>query len=235
MSPVTGSSRNGPSPRATRGGAPDASGSVGGIGGGAGNGVKSPPRIVAKNVAAIAALEAAALARRTPAERLANRIAAAAGTPTCALVHAVWFAVWVCINVGLVPMVPVFDPFPFSFLTLVVSLEAIFLSIFVLVSQNTLTAQADRRAHLDLQVNLLAEQESTRTVALLQRMAGHLGVPIASEPDEGALAAPTDIQAVVTTLEQVLPSASGEGEPEAPGDVGTVSGPRAAQHEHRAP
>jgi Protein of unknown function (DUF1003) len=93
--------------------------------------------------------------------------------------------------VGLVSGWRPIDPFPFSFLTLVVSLEAIFLSIFVLVSQNNLTRQSERRAHLDLQINLLAEQESTKTVALLERIAAHLHVPIPTDPSECELAAPT--------------------------------------------
>ena len=96
------------------------------------------------------------------------------------------------------------DPFPFSFLTLVVSLEAIFLSIFVLVSQNNLTRQSERRAHLDLQINLLAEQESTRTVALLERIAAHLHVPVPADPSERELAAPTDIRDVVSLLDRAL-------------------------------
>jgi uncharacterized membrane protein len=96
------------------------------------------------------------------------------------------------------------DPFPFSFLTLVVSLEAIFLSIFVLISQNTLTRLSERRAQLDLQINMLAEQESTRTVALLERIAEQLGVPVRAEPSERELAAPTDIRDVVSTLDSVL-------------------------------
>jgi uncharacterized membrane protein len=61
-----------------------------------------------------------------------------------------------------------FDPFPFSFLTLVVSLEAIFLSVFVLMSQNRMTRQADKRAHLDLQIYLLAEQELTTILHMLR-------------------------------------------------------------------
>ena len=95
------------------------------------------------------------------------------------------------------------DPFPFSFLTLVVSLEAIFLSIFVLISQNTLTRQSERRAHLDLQINLLAEQESTKTVALLERIAAAAPRPGPGPiPSERELAAPTDIRDVVSTLDQ---------------------------------
>jgi uncharacterized membrane protein len=89
-----------------------------------------------------------------------------AGTGWFAGLHVVWFAGWIAWNTWLVASWRPVDPFPFSFLTLVVSLEAIFLTLFVLISQNNLTRQSERRAHLDLQVNLLAEQESTKTVAL---------------------------------------------------------------------
>jgi uncharacterized membrane protein len=96
------------------------------------------------------------------------------------------------------------DPFPFSFLTLVVSLEAIFLTLFVLISQNNLTRQSERRAHLDLQINLLAEQESTKTVELLERIARQLHLPVPADC-ESELAAPTDIREVVSALDSVLP------------------------------
>ena len=112
------------------------------------------------------------------------------------------------------------DPFPFIFLTLVVSLEAIFLTLFVLISQNNLTRLSERRAHLDLQVNLLAEQESTKTVALLRRIAQKLDVPLLADSDERELAAPTDIREVVSTLDSVLPGDSCRADPQtAPGTV----------------
>jgi uncharacterized membrane protein len=161
---------------------------------------------VAQNVAAIAALEAEALGHRSAAERLADRIASMTGTLWFALVHAGWFGAWLLVNGGFVPGVRPFDPFPFSFLTLVVSLEAIFLTIFVLMSQNGMGRRADRRTQLDLQINLLAEQESTRTVDLLQRIADHPRVPIERTPAEGSLARPTNIQDVVSTLERTLPT-----------------------------
>jgi uncharacterized membrane protein len=160
---------------------------------------------VADNVAAIAALEAAAIAQRTTSERLADRIVRTVGTPGFALLHAAWFAAWILASVGLVPGIPVFDPYPFGLLTLVVSLEAIFLTIFVLLSQNRLAREADRRSHLDLQINLLAEQESTRTVVLLQRISDHLGLP-ADSATEDPLATPTDLRHVAAALDHTLPA-----------------------------
>jgi uncharacterized membrane protein len=136
-------------------------------------------------------------------ERLSDAIEGMVGTAWFVAVHVVWFAAWIIWNTGVVPGVRPIDPFPFSFLTLVVSLEAIFLTLFVLMSQNNLTRQSERRAHLDLQVNLLAEQESTKTLELLERIARHLNVPMPVEC-ESELAAPTDIREVVRTLDSHL-------------------------------
>jgi uncharacterized membrane protein len=160
--------------------------------------------LVARNAAAVAQIEAAERARRTLAERFSDAIARIAGSAWFAGLHVLWFAGWIAWNAGLVSGWRALGPFPFSFLTLVVSLEAIFLSIFVLISQNNLTRQSERRAHLDLQINLLAEQESTKTVALLERIAAHLHVPVPTDPSECELAAPTDIRDVVSLLDRAL-------------------------------
>ena len=124
-----------------------------------------------------------------------------ASTPTFALGHLLFFAAWIATQTGFIPVLPIFDPFPFTFLTFVVSLEAIFLSIFVLISQGRMTLQAERRSHLDLQVNLLAEQESTNALRLLHAIAEHLNV--ADLPAEEALEAPTSIRGLINDLDKV--------------------------------
>ena len=154
-----------------------------------------------KNLSAIADMEAKGLDERTRGERISDAISSFASTPAFALGHAVFFTLWVVTQSGLVPFVPVFDPFPFTFLTFIVSLEAIFLSLFVLVSQNRMTRQADRRSHLDLQVNLLAEQESTTALKLLYAMAKQLEVP--DLPAEESLAAATSVRALIEGVEEV--------------------------------
>jgi uncharacterized membrane protein len=85
----------------------------------------------------------------------------------------IWFGAWVILNV--LPGIPHFDLFPFTFLTLVVSLEAIFLSTFILISQNHETRLSERRNQLDLQINLLTEQENTKMLKLLERIAEKVG------------------------------------------------------------
>jgi uncharacterized membrane protein len=170
------------------------------------NGNAAPSALLAQNVAAVAQLEAAERARLSASERFSDAVARGAGTGWFAALHVAWFAGWVVWNAGLAPGWRPFDPFPFAFLTLIVSLEAIFLSIFVLISQNSLTRLSERRAQLDLQINLLAEQESSKTVALLERIAQQLHVPVPEDPCEGELASPTNIRDVISTLETVQPA-----------------------------
>jgi uncharacterized membrane protein len=102
-------------------------------------------------------------------------------------IHAVWYGVWIVANVAL-PGRLRFDPFPFSLLTLVVSLEAIFLATFLLISQNRQSFLDQRRAHLDLQINLLAEQENTKMLELLEKIACKVGVDLGNDNTIQALA-----------------------------------------------
>ncbi|MDZ4779697.1 MAG: DUF1003 domain-containing protein [Planctomycetia bacterium] len=96
--------------------------------------------------------------------------------------HAIWFATWIAINQDLTPL-PAFDPYPYGLLTTTVSLESIFLSTFVLISQNRQSAWADRQAKLDLQINLLTEHEVTKALALLQAVAVRLDIDLAGMDD----------------------------------------------------
>ncbi len=95
------------------------------------------------------------------------------------------------------------DPFPFPFLTMTVSLEAIFLALFVLASQNRLTRLADKRAHLDLQIDLLAEREMTAVLQILQDIASHLQVKETVTPDQiRDLASKTDLKSLAHRMSE---------------------------------
>jgi uncharacterized membrane protein len=122
-----------------------------------------------------------------------------------AFLHLVWFVTWIVVNTGIVAGFDPFDPYPFNFLTMVVSLEAIFITLAVLNNQNRMTHQADKRAHLDLQVNLLAEQESTATLRLLQRVAKKVGVPSDEVDQVESLVQETDVADLVTEMDDALP------------------------------
>lgn len=108
-------------------------------------------------------------------ERVADPITRFTGSMRFVYLHVVLFGGWILVNLGVVPGVPKFDP-SFVILAMAASVEAIFLSTFILISQNRMTATAQKRAELDLQINLLTEHEVTKLVALLSSVADRLGV-----------------------------------------------------------
>jgi uncharacterized membrane protein len=146
------------------------------------NGVRANAApLTEQNVRAIAELEKAALQDRSPAQRVGDAVSRWVSSPLFVLLHAAGFLGWILANTGVFGLRPL-DPFPFTLLTMIVSLEAIFLSSFVLMSQERMSRQADHRAHMDLQINLLAEQESTKMLELMSRIATRLGVRPAVDP-----------------------------------------------------
>jgi uncharacterized membrane protein len=160
-------------------------------------------RAVDENINTIRAWEHAALHERSGAERASDRITRIAGSGGTLVVHIIWFALWIVMNTGLLPMEP-FDPFPFPLLTTVVSLEAIFLSLFVLASENRLTHHSEKRAHLDLQVDMLAEREMTAVLILIHDVAKHLNVKTSLSSDMiRDLMKKTDIQTLTKKLENI--------------------------------
>ena len=131
----------------------------------------------ARNVEEIARLEQGESAALALTERISIGITSAVGTFACAVVHVALLAGWCAWNsVG--PERLRFDPYPFGLLTMFVSMEGVVLAILVLITQNRMTAQTDRRDHLELQVNLLAEQEMTMVLRLLSRISDKLGVTV---------------------------------------------------------
>jgi uncharacterized membrane protein len=105
----------------------------------------------------------------TRSDHMADAMTAFSGSMIYVAIHAVWFVVWIAINLRIFGM-PAFDPYPFGLLTMIVSLEAIFLATFVLISQNRQAVKADRRAKVDLQVNMIAEREITKLVEMVAEL-----------------------------------------------------------------
>jgi uncharacterized membrane protein len=163
-------------------------------------GKTSAEDLTRRNVELIRQLEDAAKQERTKSDRIAEVIANFCGSMNFVWVHVIWFGGWILLNT--IPGVEHFDPFPFTFLTLVVSLEAIFLSTFILISQNHDARISDRRNHLDLQINLLSEQENTRMLLLLKAIAEKLGCEIANESELEVLSEETDPEKVAALIEQ---------------------------------
>jgi uncharacterized membrane protein len=157
-----------------------------------------------ENVEAIKSWEHAILLGRSKTEQISDWIACTAASAPVLVLHVVWFTAWVSANAGLVPGVTPFDPFPFPFLTMTVSLEAIFLALFVLASQNRLALQADMRSHLDLQIDLLAEREMTAVLQLLQDIARHLDVKTTLTPEQlRDLLKQTDLPGLTTRMDEL--------------------------------
>jgi uncharacterized membrane protein len=114
-------------------------------------------------------------------DRIAEIITRFTGSMVFVYVHLILVVGWVAANLGFIPGVPAFDP-TFVILATFASVEAIFLSTFVLISQNRAAAEADRRSELDLQTNLLSEHEITRLLTLTRAIAEHLGIREANDP-----------------------------------------------------
>jgi len=112
--------------------------------------------------------------RRLP-DRISDAITQFTGSMRFVLIHALLFGGWIFWNLGWIGFLPAFDP-TFVVLAMVASVEAIFLSTFVLISQNRMQALAEKRAELDVQISLLAEHEVTQMMTLLDAVARHLGV-----------------------------------------------------------
>lgn len=156
------------------------------------------------NIRTIARLEDASRSERKTADRVADAISAFCGGMRFVYVHIVWFVVWIVLNIGhLTPKNWHFDPFPFQFLTLMVSLEAIFLSTFILISQNRQGRIAERRNHLDLQINLLAEQENSKMLSMLEAIQKHLGIE-SNDPDIQILEESTRPDKLIDQIETII-------------------------------
>ncbi len=170
-----------------------------------------------RNILAISQLERQGLERRTGAERFSDQVTHHAGRLWSIVIHVLWFGIWVGWNTNLFSIgadAHRFDPFPFPALTTAVSLEAIFLSLFILMSENRSNRRADERAHLDLQINLLSEHETTTLLKLVRALCLFHKLPEANDPEVAELLQRTEPAELARKLERQLPSDDG---PKGPG------------------
>ena len=160
--------------------------------------------VVERNIRTIIHLRLQAARERSVQNRIADVITAFSGRMVFVYVHIVWFGVWVLLNTGRVGVQP-FDPFPYGLLTMVVSLEAIFLSTLVLISQNRLSEESEHRADLALHIGLLTEYELTRVLHMLDAMQDKMGIANAADTELADLemeTKPEDILAEIERLQQ---------------------------------
>lgn len=132
-------------------------------------------KIIERNIRTIVQLRRKASRERGAQDRAADAITSFSGSMLFVHLHIAWFSIWVLLNTGHFG-IHAFDPFPYGLLTMVVSLEAIFLSTLVLITQNRLSDEGEQRAGLDLQIGLLTEHELTRVLRMLDAIQKKLGI-----------------------------------------------------------
>jgi uncharacterized membrane protein len=139
--------------------------------------------------------------RATLEARVASAITGFSGTMRFVYLHATIYGVWIVANLGLVPGLRPWDP-SFVVLAMISSVEAIFLSTFILITQNRMAAAADRRAELDLQVSLLAEAEITKLVQMVAEIAARMDIEPAREPEIEEMKQMVAPEAVLDAIEE---------------------------------
>ncbi len=155
---------------------------------------------LARNIQALSDRRKREQRKATLEERIAERITRFTGSMTFVYLHLALFGGWIVANLGWVPGIPAWDP-SFVVLAMMASVEAIFLSTFVLISQNRMSAAADKRANLDLQISLLAEHEVTKCITLVSGIADRLGVRTEADAELGEITQDVAPEAVLDELE----------------------------------
>jgi uncharacterized membrane protein len=166
------------------------------------------PEPVAQNIVAIRQWRERRRSSQSTSDKLASAISRFAGSMPFVYIHILLFGGWIAANLGWIPGAPQWDP-SLVMLAMVASVEAIFLSAFVLINQNQMTAEAEQRAELDLQVSLLAERETTRILTLVQAIASQMGVEAGQGGDLDELRRDTDPDAILDAVSESRPEGSG--------------------------
>ncbi len=146
-------------------------------------------------------IKAKADAKRTYTERIADWMTTSFGSITFLLLNVILFVVWILINTNQIEGVVSFDPFPFSLLTTIVSLEAIMLAIFVLISQNRSMKVDDLREEIHLQINLIAEKEITKVMKMMILLLEKNGIDLSKDPELKHLLKPISEEEIERKLE----------------------------------
>lgn len=152
----------------------------------------------------ILSLQGRANAKRTPLEKTADWLTKHLGSMTFLLINLIWFLFWILLNIEVFPGLVPFDPFPFSFLTLVVSLEAIGLSIIVLMSQSRAAHVADVREEMDLQMDVITEQEITKLLELTKQLAEREGLDLSNDKTLHEMLKQIDVGKIQRVLERQM-------------------------------
>jgi len=154
-----------------------------------------------RNIEAIAQVEQALHGRRSRVEKIGDWIARFFGSLWFITAHMVFLAVWIVLNIQVLTDLPAFDPYPFPFLGLVVGIEFIFLTTFVLMNQNLQSKRQEHWGHLTLQICLLSEQEITRNMQMLQKICTTIGLEKSTaDPELKDMSQTTQVTALVEEI-----------------------------------
>ena len=170
---------------------------------------------------AFGAIKAQHAAHRSSLERFVDWLNEVASSTAFLLVHVLAFTVWILWNTGNLGIRPI-DPFPFGLMTTIVSLEAIFLSIFVLMAQKRESAIAELREELGLQVSLRVEQEVTKTLQLVAGLYTRLGHRVSDDPELAHMLQPLDVKAIERDLLEQIEAATSKKRQNSMLDDGTL-------------
>lgn len=165
----------------------------------------SIPNVVSSNIRSVADMELALEERRGVVDRIADIIGGFSGSMTFVAIHVVWFLAWFLINTGVISGIPRFDPYPFILLAMIVSVEGVLLSTFVLMKQNRMQKRIDVRDQLNLQIDLLAETEITKSLQLLRAICRKFEIEEAkADADLEEMANTTSVDLIVDRVQSDL-------------------------------
>lgn len=152
----------------------------------------------------IQSIKGKADAKRTFMEKLADSMTSSFGSHTFLIFNVLLFVGWILINTGQIKIIPSFDPFPFNLLTTFVSLEAIILAIFVLMSQNRTTKIDDIREETHLQLNLISEREVTKIMKMIALLLEKQGIDLSKDPELKKMIRPISEEEIEKKLEKEI-------------------------------
>ncbi|MEX0587430.1 MAG: DUF1003 domain-containing protein [Patescibacteria group bacterium] len=153
---------------------------------------------------AIESVEARMRSRRSWIEKIEDRVAAVFGTTEFLIINTAWFATWLILNSEMVPGLKPFDPYPHIFLTTTVSLEAIILAIFVLITQNRQERVNSLREEMGLQIDIITEQENTKILKILAEILKKMGVDVTQDPELKKMLEPLNQEEIERQIEEQL-------------------------------
>ncbi len=169
------------------------------------------PDTVQSNIRSVAEMEISLERSRNLSDRIADLIGGFSGSMAFVGLHVLWFVAWFLINTGIIPGVPRFDPYPFILLAMIVSVEGVLLSTFVLMKQNRMQKRIDLRDQLNLQIDLLAEKEVTKSLQLLNAICKHLQIEgIAADAELEELANSTSVDMIASRVRSDLSEVSAD-------------------------